>query len=214
MSEYLNGLVIVLVASNFYLLSSSRLRALIRTVAFQGIVLGLIPFIIQAGEFSRHTVIIGMGGFILKGLGIPFLLFRALRGVEVYREERPFVGYTLSIGFGIVVTLFAFWIGESIPRSVFFPHPALVSLSIGMAAVGLFLIVARTEALTQIIGYLVLENAIYSFGISLSARQSMIVEMGALLDLLVGVFIMGVVINHINREFDSINTEELEVLKE
>lgn len=214
MSEYLNGLVIVLVASNFYLLSSSRLRALIRTVAFQGIVLGLIPFIIQAGEFSRHTVIIGMGGFILKGLGIPFLLFRALRGVEVYREERPFVGYTLSIGFGIVVTLLAFWIGGSIPRSVFFPHPALVSLSIGMADVGLFLIVARTEALTQIIGYLVLENAIYSFGISLSARQSMIVEMGALLDLLVGVFIMGVVINHINREFDSINTEELEVLKE
>ena len=83
-----------------------------------------------------------------------------------------------------------------------------------MAATGLFLIVARTEALTQIIGYLVLENAIYSFGISLSATQSLLVEMGALLDLLVGVFIMGVVIYHINREFDSINTDSLETLKE
>jgi hydrogenase-4 component E len=83
-----------------------------------------------------------------------------------------------------------------------------------MAAVGLFLIIARTLALTQIIGYLVLENAIYAFGISLSATQSFLVETGALLDLLVGVFIMGVVIYHINREFDSIDTETLEALKE
>jgi hydrogenase-4 component E len=83
-----------------------------------------------------------------------------------------------------------------------------------MAAVGLFLIISRTEVLTQVIGYLVLENAIYCFGISLSAKQSMLVEMGALLDLLVGIFIMGVVMYHINREFDSINTEELEELKE
>lgn len=214
MNEYLNGCIIILVVSCFYLLTSSRLRALIRTAAFQGIVLGMIPFIIQAGQFSRHTLIIGAGGLLLKGFIIPILLFRALRGVEIYREERPYIGYTLSIGFGIIIMLAAFWIGGSIPRSVFFPHPELVSLSIGMASTGLFLIVARTEALTQIIGYLVLENAIFSFGISLSTQQSLIVEMGVLLDLLVGIFVMGVVIYHINREFDSINTEELEVLKE
>jgi hydrogenase-4 component E len=214
MNELINGLIIALVVSNFYLLSSSRLRALIRTVAFQGSILGLVPFLTQASQFSLHTVIIGAGGLLLKGLVIPLLLFRALRGVEVYREERPYIGYTFSIAIGIVIMLVAFWIGTTIPRSLFFPFPAVISLSISMAAVGIFLIVARTEALTQIIGYLVLENAIYSFGISLSATQSMIVEMGALLDLLVGVFVMGVVINHINREFDSINTEELEVLKE
>jgi len=187
---------------------------MIRVAAFQGMLLGILPFIMHLGVFSIHTIIIGMGAIVLKGVIIPLLLFRAMRGVEIYREEHPYVGYTLSIGFGILVMLIAFWIGGIIPRSTLFPHPTLISLAIGMAATGLFLIVARTEALTQIIGYLVLENAIFCFGVSLSIQQSLIVEMGALLDLLVGVFIMGVVINHINRVFDSINTEELEALKE
>lgn len=214
MKNPLGALVIILVVSNFYLLSSSRLRALIRMAAIQGLVLGLLPFCTHARDFSIHTVIIGAGGLILKGLVIPLLLFRALRGVEEYRDRSPYVGYTLSIVVGIAITALAFWIGSLLPPSSAFPHPTVIALSISMAATGIFLIVARTEALTQIIGYLVLENAIYSFGISLSSSQSMIVEMGGLLDLLVGIFIMGVVLAHINREFDSINTDMLEELKE
>jgi hydrogenase-4 component E len=214
MKNPLNALIIILVVSNFYLLSSSRLRALIRITAFQGFFLGLLPFITQLGQFSQHTVIIGVGAMVLKGLVIPLLLFRALRGVEEYRDKKPHIGYTLSIACGIAITMAAFWIGSMIPRSVFFPFPSVISLSISMAATGLFLIIGRTKALTQIIGYLVLENAIYGFGISLSASQSLIIEMGVLLDLLVGIFIMGVVLYHINREFDSINTDSLEALKE
>jgi len=214
MKSPLNALVIIIVVSNFYLLSSSRLRALIRMAAVQGLILGLLPFFTQVRDFSGHTVVIGAGGLILKGLVIPLLLFRALRGVEEYRERKPHVGYTLSIIAGIGITTIAFWIGGMVPQSSVFPHPSVISLAISMAATGLFLIIARTEALTQIIGYLVLENAIYGFGVSLPSAQSLIVEMGVLLDLLVGIFIMGVVIAHINREFDSINTDMLEELKE
>jgi hydrogenase-4 component E len=214
MKNPLGALVIILVVSNFYLLSSSRLRALIRMAAVQGLVLGLMPFFTQARDFSGHTLIIGAGGMVLKGLVIPLLLFRALRGVEEYRDRTPSVSYTMSIIAGIAMTACAFWIGSFIPHSAAFPHPSVVSLSICMAATGLFLIVARTEALAQIIGYLVLENAIYGFGISLSSSQSLIVEMGVLLDLLVGIFVMGVVLAHINREFDSINTDMLEELRE
>jgi hydrogenase-4 component E len=94
-----------------------------------------------------------------------------------------------------------------------FPSPSLIALSIAMAFVGLFLIVARKKAITQIIGYLVLENACYVFGVSLSAVQSILVELGVLLDVLVAVFIMGVVIHHINREFDSISTDSLKELR-
>jgi len=214
MKTPLTALVIILVVSNFYLLSTSRLRALIRVAAFQGVVLGLLPFITQARYFSQHTIILGIGGMAIKGFIIPALLFRALRGVEAYREEKPVVGYTGSIALGILFAASSFWIGSAIPASNLFPFPIMVSLAIFLAASGLFLIIARSQALSQVIGYLILENSIFVFGISLSAEQSFLVEMGALLDLLVGVFIMGVVMYHINREFDSINTEELEALKE
>jgi hydrogenase-4 component E len=207
-------LIVVLVVSNFFLLGTSRLRALIRIAAFEGLVLGLFPFFTQAEGFSFHTVIIGAGGMLLKGVAIPLLLYRALRGVEAYREEKPRVGYTTSIAAGIAISVLAFWIGAALPRSPLFPNPQVVSLALCLAAVGLFLIIARTETISQIVGYLMLENGIYTFGISLSAQQSVLVEMGVLLDLLVGVFIMCIVIYHINRQFESINTEELEVLKE
>jgi hydrogenase-4 component E len=209
-----SALIIILIVSNFYLLSSSRLRALIRIAAFQGMTLGLSAFLSHAGHFSLHTVIIGAGGIALKGIVIPLLLFRALRGVEDYRESKPYVSYPSSIIAGILITVAAFWTGTMIPASAFFPSPQLIALAIAIAATGLFLIVTRKQVLTQIIGYLVLENAVYTFGISLPAQQSVLVEMGALLDLLVGIFIMGVVVYHINKEFDSITTDSLEELKE
>jgi hydrogenase-4 component E len=214
MKTPLTALVIVLVVSNFYILSTSRLGALIRVAAFQGLVLGLLPFITQAQHFSQHTLILGIGGMALKGLIIPALLFRALRGVEAYREDKPLIGYTGSIALGILFAASSFWVGSAIPPSGLFPFPIMVSLAIFMAASGLFLIIARSQVLSQVVGYLILENSIFVFGISLSAEQSFLVEMGALLDLLVGVIIMGIVIYHINREFDSISTEELEALKE
>jgi hydrogenase-4 component E len=214
MSELLSGLTILLVLLNIYLLSSSRIRVLISAVAVQGVLLGLSPFLIHAEEFSLSTLLIGLSGLALKGVLIPLLLFRALRGVDAYREHQPHVGYTLSIIVGVVITFAAFWTGAVLPQSSAFPYPGFISLAIAMAASGLFLIIARRIALTQVIGYLVLENGIYAFGVSLSGSQSPLVEMGALLDLLVGIFVMGIVVYHINREFDSISTESLQELKE
>jgi hydrogenase-4 component E len=72
----------------------------------------------------------------------------------------------------------------------------------------------RRKAITQVLGYLMLENGIFIFGILLSDAMPLMVEAGVLLDLLVGVFVMGIVMNQINREFSTINTERLSALKE
>jgi hydrogenase-4 component E len=90
----------------------------------------------------------------------------------------------------------------------------LIPAAMAMALCGLFLIIARRQALTQVIGYLVFENGIYLFGLAISAKNPLLVELGVLLDVFVGVFVMGIVIYHINREFDSISVEDLRMLKE
>jgi hydrogenase-4 component E len=72
----------------------------------------------------------------------------------------------------------------------------------------------RRKAITQVLGYLMLENGIFIFGILLSEAMPLMVEAGVLLDLLVGVFVMGIVMNQINREFSTLNTERLSALKE
>jgi hydrogenase-4 component E len=73
---------------------------------------------------------------------------------------------------------------------------------------------SRYKALTQVVGYLMLENGIYVFGLTQTEQVPFLLEMGVLLDVFVGVFIMGIVVFHINREFDSMSSANLEELKE
>lgn len=206
-------LISIMIITNLFLVGTGRIRSPILITAVQGIILGLFPYLLNTGEFSVHTIILSSLGIIVKGIAIPLLLYRALRDVAVDRELKPFVDYTLSITIGIVITGCSFWIGKLIAQSSFFPSQSMVSLALCIGLTGLFLIVSRKQAITQVIGYLVLENGIFAFGISLPITQSLLVEMGVLLDLLVCVFIMGIVLYHINREFYSISTESLESLK-
>jgi hydrogenase-4 component E len=214
MKNPLHLLIIILVISNFYLLATSRLRALVRCAGLQGFVLGAFPFVMHAGYFSVHTVILSVLSIGIKGVAIPLLLLRALRGVTAEREVAPRIGYTISIALCICMTALSFWVGRLIGTQSFFPSGAMLSLALCMGLCGLFLITTRSQAITQVIGYLVLENGIYVFGISLPVTQSLLVEMGVLLDMLVGVFIMGIVILRINQEFDTISTQSLQALKQ
>ena len=79
---------------------------------------------------------------------------------------------------------------------------------------GLLIIVSRRKALTQVVGYLAMENGVYAFGAALAVEEPLLVEMGVLLDVFVAVFVMGITIYQINREFDHIDTDRLSELKD
>ena len=76
------------------------------------------------------------------------------------------------------------------------------------------MLTTRRKAIMQVLGFLLLENGILLFGLLLLEAMPFLVEAGVLLDLFTGVFVMGIIIHHINREFDSISTEHLSELKE
>jgi hydrogenase-4 component E len=78
----------------------------------------------------------------------------------------------------------------------------------------LFLIISRKRAVSQVLGFLVLENGVYTFGVGLAPHTSLLVEAGVLLDVFVAVFVMGITIFHINREFDHIETNRLNTLRD
>jgi hydrogenase-4 component E len=85
----------------------------------------------------------------------------------------------------------------------------LVPVALATVIMGLFVLTTRTKALVQVVGYLMLENGIYLFGLTHVERVPFLVEAGVLLDVFVGVFIMGIVVFHINREFDSLDSARL-----
>ena len=205
--------MIFLVLTNLTLLGSSRLGACIRTVAVQGVVLGLLPLLLNDWRLELHLIMFSVAIITLKGIVFPWMLTRTLRDLKTQREVEPFIGYGISIVLGTIILMICMWLGSRLPLSGPATSPLIVPVVFFTIMSGLFLIVSRKKALTQVLGYLVLENGIYAFGVALVDQQPMLVELGILLDIFVAVFVMGIAIFHINREFDHIDTDKLSGLR-
>ena len=203
MVTVITAIIGLLILLNFQLMSTARLSAMVRTVGVQGVLLALLPLFLGGFEFEIEQYCIAAGTLLIKGVLIPFFLLRALRSMPTGKELEPIVGYTLSIALCLLFTAFSFYAADGI-RTVLPLAGMLAPAALSVALCGLFLIVARRQALTQILGYLVFENGIYIFGIALAVHNPLMIELGVLLDVLVGVFVMGIVVHHINREFDTI----------
>lgn len=208
-------LLVGVILVDFMLLASSRMSTCIRQVAIQGLLLGLLALAEHAGWGAPGRVwLLAVGSIGVKAVFFPWFLRRALRGANVSREIEPFVGYTASILLGVVMLGISLWIGTRLPAPGQEASPLLVPVALFTTLVGLFLIVARRKALTQVLGYLVLENGIYLFGLTLAEDAPLTVELGVLLDAFVAVFIMGIMIYQINREFDHIDADRLTSLRD
>ena len=213
MSVWIETLMVLLILSNMLLLGVSSLNSCIRVVASQGILLGVFTFLAQSDDITLRIGIFAVVSTVLKALVFPYCLNRAIRETGVRREIEPFVGYVLSVVGGLAMLGVSQWISYRLPIDMGRPLPLVIPSSLMTLFVGLFLIVTRKKALTQALGYLVFENGIYTFGIATAGEIPVFVEFGVLLDVFVAVFVMGIVIFQINREFDHIDTDRLSSLK-
>jgi hydrogenase-4 component E len=207
-----NLLLITVILINFYTLGSARLVACIRAVALQGGLLALLPLATHGP--SGHALLLGVGALTFKGILIPWLLLRAIREVRIRREVEPYIGFVATLALGTLVTAAAFIFADFLPLAAEHLGGMFVPTSLATMFSGFLLLITRRKALTQVLGYLVLENGIFVFAVLLSEAIPLMVETGILLDLLVGVFVMGIVLNHIGREFSTLNTKRLTALKE
>lgn len=200
-------LLLLVVLTNFWLLGTTRLSATIRAVAVQGALLALLPVALYPA-WSLHIVGLALGTFAVKAVLLPYLLTRAIREAAVRREVEPLIGFAPSMILGAVAVALAFSIAPRLPLPTL-PTHLLVPVSVSTVVIGLLVLTTRSKALTQVVGYLVLENGIFVFGLSQVERVPFLLELGVLLDVFVGVFVMGIVVFHINREFDSLDSARL-----
>jgi hydrogenase-4 component E len=205
-------LLVLVMLINLVMLGTSRLVFSIRAVAVQGVILGILPGLIH--PFSFHLAVITAVIILAKGIVIPYLINDAVRKAHIRREVEPYIGYVPTLLLGAVFTALSFAFAENLPLAPEHKDLLFVPASIATLLTGFLIITTRRKAISQVIGYLVMENGIFVFGLLLSEAMPFMVEAGALLDLLVGIFVMGIVINHISREFSSVDTSRLQTLKE
>ncbi|HEX9611768.1 MAG TPA: hypothetical protein VF978_07745 [Gemmatimonadales bacterium] len=210
MARLVELLLLLVILTNFIVLGTTRLSTCIRAVALQGFLLGVLPLALYPrGEL--HTWGLALGTVAVKAVILPRFLRWAIREAAVRREVEPRVGYALSLLLGVAAVAVAFAISGRLPL----PEGAramLVPAALATVILGLFVLITRSKALVQVVGYLMLENGVYLFGLTHVEEVPFLVEAGVLLDVFVGVFIMGIVVFHINREFDSLDSTRLSEL--
>jgi len=208
-----DAVVGLLFVTNLLLLGSGYLNACVRAVALQGLVVGLLP-LLMPGEGplwrSAALAVVGMG---LKGVAFPWMLSRLLRDVEVRKESEPFVGNIPSLGLGVGAVGFSLWVSSRLTPLLAASDGVLVSAGLATLLIGLLIIVSRRKAVSQVLGYIVLENGIYTFGLATVGHVPLLVELGVLMDAFVAVFIMSIAAYHISREFNHMDVDLLDKLQ-
>ncbi len=214
MVSWIDLAAVLLILTNLWLLGTSRLAVGTRAVAVQAVLLGAIGVLMNADVLGVRPVAVIVITTLVKAVLLPWLLRRAAREAGVQRELEPIVGFTGSMAIGVALLGACFLIARPLHLPSNVQAGILIPVAMSTIITGLFMIVSRKKAITQVLGYLTMENGIYAFGAAFALREPLLVEMGVLLDVFVGVFVMGIAIYHISREFDHIDTDRLSALRD
>ncbi|MCC6132756.1 MAG: hydrogenase [Acidobacteria bacterium] len=213
MTLFADPVLVLVMLVNFVVLGTSRMRATIRASAAQGAILAVLPLLVQQ-EVRWHILVMAAGAATLKGLVIPGLLQKAMRDVQIRHEVEPYVGFLASLFIGAGGSGMAILFSSKLPLAPEHAGGLLVPAALSTVFTGFLILVTRRKAISQVVGYLVLENGIFIFGLLLIDAMPFMVEIGVLLDLFVGIFVMGIIMNRIREEFASLDTEHLAELRD
>ena len=213
MTPFVDSLLVSVLLINLFLLGTSRLRAVIAGSAGQGFILGALA-VFAHGQGEPAPLLIGTGAMLIKGFLIPRLLYKAMRDVAIHREVEPFIGFIPSLLLGALGTGLAVVFSQTLPLAPEHRGSLLLPSSFATVLTGFLILTTRRKAITQVVGYLVLENGIFIMGLALIEAMPFLVEVGVSLDLFVAIFVMGIIINHISREYSSLDVSRLSSLRE
>jgi len=213
-SQLIHLAAAVLLLTSFAMLSQRRIESLVNLYAWQGAVLSLATAAVAYTSGQHHLYISAALSLILKVIVLPWILHRLIRRLDVRWDTEPLLNIPTTMLAGIVLVVFAFALSQ--PIAQLSTSIARSTLGIAMAVVMLsfLMMITRRKAVSQVIGFLAMENGLFFAAASATHGMPMIVELGVALDVLVGTLILGVFFFQIREQFDSLDLQHLEKLKE
>jgi len=214
LSKLANLLSFVALGLTILLIVRTRLEGQVRVFGAQSVVLALLSMLIALYSNSLELFGVGVTLLVVKGVIIPRVLNRAVAKIGLARVAAPYLGTAPALIVCGALTITAFYVMAPIAASNPLPTADAIPLAFAGVLIGFFIMVNRRRAVTQILGFLMLENGIFLLALLATYGVPFIVEMGVFLDVLVAVLIMEVFVYHIKDNFDSIDVGELGKLKE
>ncbi len=216
MSLSLNDLVAFSIAvCAILMVGSTHLRLNIFLFSLQTMLLVYLSTLYAHHHAEEHLYLIALALFALKAVGVPVFLLRIIRQVHVQRDAGTLLSAPIAMHTALAFLAVSYMLARQlpVPPSAGLGWPGATA-AISLVCTGLLLMLTRRIALSQIIGFLVMENGIYLFGLTQTRGMPMLVEMGVMLDVLVGVMISGLLAFRIQKSFEHIDVSMLVDSKE
>ena len=195
------------------LLWRRSVSAYISSFRLQSAVLSIVIAVIGCFGHDPELYIVAAFSFLLKSMIMPYYLERMRSRLEITREIEPYVNNAASLILAGLLVLLAYTVTQPVMLVSELPTRSGIPLAMGLIFVGFFVILSRKKALTQIIGFLVMENGIVLLAALGTYGIPLIVEIGVFLDVLMGFLVMQVLVYHIHGTFESIDVDQLNQLK-
>jgi hydrogenase-4 component E len=212
--QILNALAALLLLVSFAMLSQRRVVTLVNLLALQGALLCAATLVIALRTGQSHLYLSAALTLALKVLFLPWLLHRLIRRLDVYWDTETSLNVASTMLVGVVVVVFAFGLAQPIAAIASTATRSAIGIAVAVVLLAFLTMITRSKAMSQVVGFLSMENGLFFGAMSATYGMPMIVELGVALDVLVAMLVLGVFFFQIREQFDSLDLHHLESLKE
>lgn len=208
------ALAALILLTSFALLAQSRLIAIVKTFAWQGALVAMTTALVGYATHAPHLYFSAVLTLVLKAGFIPWLLYRLIYRFKLLRaqENLNYTGSVLLIGAALVI--FSYHVAlpiEQLAESITRP---IISISMAQVLLGMLMLITRSKAVSQVVGFMAIENGLFFAAVAATHGMPMVVELGVAFDVLVAAVIFGVFFFHIRDSIDSLDVDRLSRLSE
>ncbi|WP_455222943.1 hypothetical protein [Kaarinaea lacus] len=215
---FLQQMMVVLAAmalfTSFVLLEQARLVAAIHAFAWQGVLVALVTGIVASSGEQPHLFFSAALTLGLKALLIPWMLHRLVRRLELDRHSEPLRHPALVIMAALILVIFSYWLVLPIAQVGLLFTRNIIAVSLAVVLIGLLMMVIRTQAVAQVLGFMSMENGLFLAAVSATGGMPLVVELGVAFDVLVAMVLFGVFFFQIRESIDSLDVDRMNRLTE
>jgi hydrogenase-4 component E len=213
-AQLINLFAAVILLLAFAMLAQRRMHSLVNLFALQGLALCLATLVAAVTTGQVHLYFSAGLTLLLKVVALPWILYRLVRQLNIKGDVEALINIptTMLVGIGLVMVAF----NVALPISELSHTITRGTLGIALAVIMLafLMMITRQKAISQVVGFLSMENGLFLAATSATYGMPMVVELGIALDVLVGMIILGGFFFQIRDQVDSLDIRHMEKLKD
>jgi len=202
-----------MLVSAYLMVGQKALFTTIRLYGLQSLLLAIVAITIAISESHRELLVTAALTIVLKSILIPWFLMRTVDRIGIHREIEPFLNVPVSLLICLGLTVVGYRVSTGFEEGTQLVTHHLIGVALSLLLIGLFLMVTRKKAITQILALLTVENAVFLVAVGVTTGMPLIVEFGIAFDVILAVLVLGILVQRIVGRFESMDVSRLSNLK-